>query len=290
MTSQPTAAAAGTIDIGGDLTVNRMGYGAMRITGPGIWGDPPDRDQAKAALRRARGTGRQLHRHRRLLRPGGQRDPDRRGAVPLPRGPGHRDQGRPGAARPEPLGPRMAARSTCARRARAACGGCRLEQIPLYQFHRARPQGAAGRLHRRPGRDEGRGQDPAHRGVQLLGRAGPGGAADRPRGVGAEPLQRERPVLRAGPGPVQPGGPGVPAVGADPGDRPDRAGAQRREAARASASGRSRWPGCWPAPRRSCRSPAPGRPSTWRTTSRPPSLELTPEEFNSITDVITVGR
>ena len=53
MTSQPTAAAAGTIDIGGDLTVNRMGYGAMRITGPGIWGDPPDRDQAKAALRGA---------------------------------------------------------------------------------------------------------------------------------------------------------------------------------------------------------------------------------------------
>jgi len=42
MTSQPTAAAAGTIDIGGDLSVNRMGYGAMRITGPGIWAEPPD--------------------------------------------------------------------------------------------------------------------------------------------------------------------------------------------------------------------------------------------------------
>ena len=54
MASKTTAAAAGTIDIGGDLTVNRMGYGAMRITGPGIWGDPPDREQAKAALRRAR--------------------------------------------------------------------------------------------------------------------------------------------------------------------------------------------------------------------------------------------
>jgi aryl-alcohol dehydrogenase-like predicted oxidoreductase len=53
MTSKATATAAGTIEIGGDLTVNRMGYGAMRITGPGIWGDPPDRDQAKAALRRA---------------------------------------------------------------------------------------------------------------------------------------------------------------------------------------------------------------------------------------------
>jgi aryl-alcohol dehydrogenase-like predicted oxidoreductase len=48
-----TAAAAGTIDVGGDLTVNRMGFGAMRITGPGIWGEPPDRDEAKAVLRRA---------------------------------------------------------------------------------------------------------------------------------------------------------------------------------------------------------------------------------------------
>jgi pyridoxine 4-dehydrogenase len=53
MSSQPTAAAAGTIDLGGDLTVNRLGYGAMRITGHGVWGEPPDLDKAKAALRRA---------------------------------------------------------------------------------------------------------------------------------------------------------------------------------------------------------------------------------------------
>ncbi|HWG11719.1 MAG TPA: aldo/keto reductase [Streptosporangiaceae bacterium] len=53
MTGTPNAAEAGTIDVGGDLTVNRLGYGAMRITGDGIWGDPADRDQAKAALRRA---------------------------------------------------------------------------------------------------------------------------------------------------------------------------------------------------------------------------------------------
>src|SRR5947199_10612436 len=46
------ARASGTIDGGGDLTVQRMGFGAMRITGPGIWGDPPDRDVAKAVLRR----------------------------------------------------------------------------------------------------------------------------------------------------------------------------------------------------------------------------------------------
>src|SRR5215204_2157734 len=48
-----TAADAGTVDVGGDLTVNRLGFGAMRVTGPGIWGDPPDRNQARAVLRRA---------------------------------------------------------------------------------------------------------------------------------------------------------------------------------------------------------------------------------------------
>ncbi len=52
MNAQPSAAAAGTIDIGGDLTVNRLGFGAMRITGSGIWGEPPSRDQAIATLRR----------------------------------------------------------------------------------------------------------------------------------------------------------------------------------------------------------------------------------------------
>ena len=51
--STPTAAAAGTITIGGDLTVNRLGFGAMRITGRGVWGAPPDLDEAKAVLRRA---------------------------------------------------------------------------------------------------------------------------------------------------------------------------------------------------------------------------------------------
>jgi aryl-alcohol dehydrogenase-like predicted oxidoreductase len=47
------AAQAGTITFGGDLTVNRMGFGAMRITGNGIWGPPDDVDAALATLRRA---------------------------------------------------------------------------------------------------------------------------------------------------------------------------------------------------------------------------------------------
>jgi len=47
-----SAAGSGTLVVG-DLTVNRMGYGAMRITGPGIWGDPPDPEASKGVLRRA---------------------------------------------------------------------------------------------------------------------------------------------------------------------------------------------------------------------------------------------
>jgi pyridoxine 4-dehydrogenase len=48
-----SAKASGTFAIGGDLTVNRLGYGAMRITGDGIWGEPKDREGAKKVLRRA---------------------------------------------------------------------------------------------------------------------------------------------------------------------------------------------------------------------------------------------
>ncbi|MDB4883252.1 MAG: aldo/keto reductase [Gemmatimonadetes bacterium] len=47
-----TAAQSGTIGIGDDLTVNRLGFGAMRITGRGIWGEPADRDEALRVLRR----------------------------------------------------------------------------------------------------------------------------------------------------------------------------------------------------------------------------------------------
>ncbi|HEX6534704.1 MAG TPA: aldo/keto reductase [Gemmatimonadaceae bacterium] len=58
MASRPTttatpAAQAGSITIGGDLVVERMGYGAMRLTGKGIIGEPADRAEAKRVLRRA---------------------------------------------------------------------------------------------------------------------------------------------------------------------------------------------------------------------------------------------
>jgi pyridoxine 4-dehydrogenase len=49
----PTAAPSGTFTLGGDLTVTRLGYGAMQITGEGVWGPPTDHDGAVAVLRRA---------------------------------------------------------------------------------------------------------------------------------------------------------------------------------------------------------------------------------------------
>jgi aryl-alcohol dehydrogenase-like predicted oxidoreductase len=48
-----SAAHSGTFSIGGDLPVHRLGYGAMQITGDGVWGPPADRDQSLAVLRRA---------------------------------------------------------------------------------------------------------------------------------------------------------------------------------------------------------------------------------------------
>ena len=49
----PPAAASGTFFIGGDLPVNRLGYGTMRLVGEGAWGEPPDPAEARRVLRRA---------------------------------------------------------------------------------------------------------------------------------------------------------------------------------------------------------------------------------------------
>jgi pyridoxine 4-dehydrogenase len=52
--AQPISAAlSGTVTLGQELTVNRLGFGAMRITGKGVWGPPSDRKEAVAVLRRA---------------------------------------------------------------------------------------------------------------------------------------------------------------------------------------------------------------------------------------------
>src|SRR5271155_3948803 len=53
MTTHLNASASGTFPLGGDLHIHRLGYGAMRITGDGIWGEPKDPEKAKQVLRRA---------------------------------------------------------------------------------------------------------------------------------------------------------------------------------------------------------------------------------------------
>src|SRR5690348_17702131 len=53
MTKEISATLAGQLSLGGELTVNRLAYGAMRLTGEGVWGPPKDRNSALAVLRRA---------------------------------------------------------------------------------------------------------------------------------------------------------------------------------------------------------------------------------------------
>ncbi|MGP4014343.1 aldo/keto reductase [Saccharopolyspora sp. 5N708] len=53
MTTALPAQASGTFALGGDLVVNRLGFGSMQLPGPGVWGDPKDPDEAVRVLRRA---------------------------------------------------------------------------------------------------------------------------------------------------------------------------------------------------------------------------------------------
>ena len=139
MASPTDATAAGSIEIGGDLAVRRLGFGAMRITGQGIWGEPPDQGQAKATLRRVVDLGVNFidtadsygpDVSERLIAEALYPYPDdlviaTKGGLIRP-GPGRWERdGRPGHLR-------------------EACEGSlrrlRLDQIPLYQFHGPDPR------------------------------------------------------------------------------------------------------------------------------------------------------
>ena len=54
---QKPAQASGMFLLGGDLAVYRLGFGAMRLTGPGIWGPPTDKTEAIAVLKRRASSG-----------------------------------------------------------------------------------------------------------------------------------------------------------------------------------------------------------------------------------------
>ena len=90
--------AAGVFSLG-NRTVNRMGYGAMQLAGPGVFGPPKDRGAALAVLARGGGARGQPHRHQRFLWPARHQPDHSRGASSLSRRPRDRDQGRCGARR-----------------------------------------------------------------------------------------------------------------------------------------------------------------------------------------------
>jgi aryl-alcohol dehydrogenase-like predicted oxidoreductase len=139
MNGQPTAAAAGTIDVGGDLTVNRMGYGAMRITGPGIWGWPPDRDRARAALRRAVELGVTFIDTADAYGPKVSEQLIAEALYPYPDDLVIATKGglmRPGPGRWTPNGRPEHLRGAC----EGSLVRLKLDQIPLYQFHRPDPE------------------------------------------------------------------------------------------------------------------------------------------------------
>ena len=139
MNAQPSAAAAGTLDVGGDLTVNRMGFGAMRITGPGIWGDPPDRDQAIATLRRIVELGVNFIDTADSYGPEVSEPLIAEALYPYPDDLVIATKGglvRPGPNRWDADGRPEHLRQVC----EGSLRRLRLEQIPLYQFHRPDPK------------------------------------------------------------------------------------------------------------------------------------------------------
>ena len=139
MSTKPSAAAAGTIDVGGDLTVNRLGFGAMRITGRGIWGDPPSRDQAILTLRRVVELGVNFIDTADSYGPSVSEELIASALYPYPDDLVLATKGglvRPGPNRWEPDGRPSHLRAAC----EGSLRRLRLEQIPLYQFHRPDPR------------------------------------------------------------------------------------------------------------------------------------------------------
>ncbi len=139
MTDKPNAAEAGTIDVGGDLTVNRLGFGAMRITGPGIWGEPADPEKAKAALRHAVELGVNFIDTADSYGPEVSERLIAETLYPYPEDLVIASKGglvRPGPGRWEPDGRPEHLREAL----EGSLRRLRLEQIDLYQFHRPDPK------------------------------------------------------------------------------------------------------------------------------------------------------
>ena len=137
--SSSAAAAAGTIGIGGDLTVNRMGFGAMRITGSGIWGPPQDRERAKAAVRTAVDEGVNFIDTADSYGPGVSEEILAEALYPYPADlviATKAGMARPGPGRWGPDGRPEHLREAC----EGSLRRLKLDQIPLYQLHRPDPK------------------------------------------------------------------------------------------------------------------------------------------------------
>jgi aryl-alcohol dehydrogenase-like predicted oxidoreductase len=135
MTGSGNAAAAGTIEIGGDLVVNRLGFGAMRITGDGVWGDPPDLDRALGVLRQAVALGVNFIDTADSYGPEVSERLIAEALYPYPDDLVIATKGglvRPGPSRWEADGRPEHLREVC----EGSLRRLRLDQIPLYQFHR----------------------------------------------------------------------------------------------------------------------------------------------------------
>ena len=132
------AGAAGRITLGGDMTVNRLGFGAMRVTGTGIWGDPPDVEEAKRVLRRVVELGIDFIDTADAYGPDTSERLIAEALYPYPKGLVIATKG--GLVRPAPEKWERDGRPA---HLRAACEASlkrlRLERIDLYQFHAIDP-------------------------------------------------------------------------------------------------------------------------------------------------------
>src|SRR6267143_938817 len=137
-TTTITAEAAGIIALGGDLPVRRMGFGAMRITGEGIWGEPDDPEECKRVLRRAIQLGVNFIDTADSYGPEVSERLIAEALYPYPEELVIATKGgllRPGPGRWEPDGRPEHLRAACAGSLRRL----KLERIDLYQLHRIDP-------------------------------------------------------------------------------------------------------------------------------------------------------
>jgi aryl-alcohol dehydrogenase-like predicted oxidoreductase len=137
--TKPDAALSGQFSIGGDLRVNRLGFGAMRITGKGIWGPPADRAEAIRTLKRLIDLGVNFIDTAEAYGPHVSEDLIREALHPYPAGLVIATKGghdRPGPDRWEPNGRPEQLRQ----QVHGSLKRLGLEQIPLWQLHRIDPK------------------------------------------------------------------------------------------------------------------------------------------------------